>query len=177
LECAFCPKTHGLLEVKGFDLKMDHRPDVDEIIAAIDDPTKYREVVFCGYGEPTLRLKVLLEVAKHVKQRGGRVRLNTDGLANLVHKRNVLPELSPYVDALSISLNGQNAEIYDLHCQPNLRGSYGALIDFVRLAPEYIDDVTITAIDGLEGIDIPACEKIARDLGVAFRRRVLDQVG
>jgi TatD family-associated radical SAM protein len=177
LECAFCPKTHGIRVVKGFDLTMKHRPETDEIIATIDDPAKYREVVFCGYGEPTLRLKVLIEVAKYIKSRGGRVRLNTDGLANLVHKRNVLPELSPYVDALSISLNGQNPEVYDRHCQPNLKGSHAAMLDFVRLAPEYIDDVTVTAIDGLDGVDITACKQIARELGVDFRRRLLDQVG
>jgi len=177
LECTFCPKTRGEMSVKDYDLTMDHRPDVQEIIDAIDDPAKYDEVVFCGYGEPTLRLNVLLEVARNIKQRGGRVRVNTDGLANLVHKNDTLPELGKVVDAISISLNAQNEEIYNLHCQPNLPGSYAAMLKFLREAPEYIKEVSASAIDGLEGVDIAACESIAKECGVRFRRRVLDLVG
>jgi TatD family-associated radical SAM protein len=177
LECTFCPKTQGILQVHEYDLTLDHRPSSQEIIAAIDDPAAYQEVVFCGYGEPTLRLKVLLEVAKYIKAHGGRVRVNTDGLANLANKRNVLPELAECVDALSISLNAQNAEVYDRHCQPALAGSFEQMLDFVAEAPHYIADVTATAIDGLEGVDIAACRELAEARGVKFRRRVLDEVG
>jgi TatD family-associated radical SAM protein len=177
LECAFCPKTLGDMRVKGYDLTFDHRPTAGEIIATIDDPAGYDEVVFCGYGEPTMRLNVLLEVARDIKARGGRVRLNTDGLSNLVHKQNTLPELAECVDALSVSLNAQNREVYDRHCRPNLPGSYEAMLAFLREAPKYFKDVTATAIDGLEGVDIPACEAIAREMGVKFRRRVLNDVG
>jgi TatD family-associated radical SAM protein len=177
LECAFCPKTLGDMRVKGYDLSFDHRPETAEIIAAIDDPKRYGEVVFCGYGEPTLRLNLLLEVARDIKARGGRVRVNTDGLCNLVHKHNTLPELAECVDALSVSLNAQNQEVYDRHCRPNLPGSYEAVLDFLRESPKHIEDVTATAIEGLEGVDIEACEAIARNLGVKFRRRTLNQVG
>jgi TatD family-associated radical SAM protein len=177
LECAFCPKTFGDMTVKGYDLAFDHRPTVEEIIDSIDDPAAYDEVVFCGYGEPTLRLNLLLEVASHVKQKGGRVRLNTDGLSNLIHKHDTLPELGTCVDTLSVSLNAQNKEIYDLHCRPNLPGSYEAMLEFLGRAPEYIADVTATAIDGLEGVDIAACEAIAKAMKVKFRRRILNEVG
>lgn len=177
LECAFCPKTQGVLQVHEYDLTLDHRPSSQEIIAAIDNPAAYKEVVFCGYGEPTLRLKVLLEVAKYIKAHGGRVRVNTDGLANLANKRNVLPEMADCVDALSISLNAQNAEVYDRHCQPALAGSFEQMLEFVAEAPTYIADVTATAIDGLDGVDIEACRELAEARGVKFRRRVLDVVG
>lgn len=177
LECAFCPKTRGSFQVHDYDLTMDHRPDAQEIIASIDDPAAYDEVVFCGYGEPTLRLKVLLEVARHIKAHGGRVRVNTDGLANLVHKDNVLPELATCVDALSISLNAQDEATYERHCVPGLPGSYQALLKFLEEAPRHIPDVTATAIDGLDGVDIAACAALAQRLGVKFRRRELDKVG
>ena len=177
LECAFCPKTLGDMKVKGYDLSFDHRPTAEEIIASIDDPTRYDEVVFCGYGEPTLRLNVLLEVARDIKARGGRVRVNTDGLCNLVHKHDTLPALAECVDALSVSLNAQNQEVYDRHCRPNLPGSFDAVLSFLRDAAKHIDDVTATAVDGLDGVDIPACEALAKELGVKFRRRTLNQVG
>jgi len=177
LACNFCPKHNDSMAVQGFDLTMEHRPEVEEIIAAIGDPTDFSEVVFCGFGEPTLRLKVLLEVASWVKARGGRVRINTDGLANAVHKRNVLPELVGKVDALSVSLNGQNEAIYNQHCEPAMQGSFQAVLDFLALAPTYISEVTVTAVDGLEGLDIDACQQLAEQRGAGFRRRELGLVG
>jgi len=177
LACTFCPKTLGVKKVHDYDLTLDHRPEVEEILAAIDDPARYEQVVFCGFGEPTLRLKVLLEVAREIKARGGRVRVNTDGLANLVHKRNVLPEMAECVDALSVSMNAQDSTTYDQHCEPALKGSFQAMLDFLKLAPDYIPDTTATAIDGLEGVDVAACERLAQETGVKFRRRFLDKVG
>ena len=177
LECRFCPKTQGRPEVKGYDLTLSHRPTVEEIIASIGDPARFAEVVFCGYGEPTMRLKVLLEVARWIKAHGGRVRVNTDGLANLVHKDDTLPVLAECVDALSVSMNAQSAEVYDQHCQPALPGSYERMLEFLRAAPRFIPDVTATAIRGLPGVDIGACERLARSLGVKFRARELDKVG
>ncbi len=177
LNCSFCPKNMGNLRLHGYDLSLDHRPSTEEIIASIGDPSAYSEVVFCGYGEPTLRLQVLLEVARHIKDAGGMVRVNTDGLANLVHKRNVLPEMAPWIDSISISLNAQNSEVYNRHCLPSIEGSFAAMLEFLRLAPDYIHKVTATAIDGLEGVDIAACERIAQELGVEFKQRTLGLVG
>ncbi len=177
LECAFCPKTLGHPEVKGYDLTIDQRPTAAEIIQSIGNPTDYPEIIFCGFGEPTIRLKVLLEVANFIKSKGVRVRVNSDGLANLVHKRNVLPELGKYVDALSVSMNAQNKAIYDQHCQPALPNSYESMLDFLKQAPHYIKDVTATALDGLEGVDIKACEALAFQCGVKFRSRMLGRVG
>lgn len=177
LRCQFCPKTHDELQVHEYDLSLKHRPTAEAIIDALGDPEKYREIVFCGFGESTLRLKELIKIARYVKDNGGQVRVNTDGLANLVHKRNVLPELATCVDALCVSMNAQNETTYNRHCQPVLKGSYQAMLDFLELAPRYIKQVTATAIDGLEGVDIEACEQLAKKIGVNFRRRELDVVG
>ena len=178
LECQFCPKhTSQGPVVHDFDLSLDHRPDTDEIIDAIGDPADYEEIVFCGFGEPTLRFKVLIAVARWIKEHGGKTRVNTDGLANLVNKRNVLPEMQGLIDSLSVSMNAQNPEIYARHCQPALPGSWQAMLNFLQQAPKYIPQVTATAIDGLEGVDIAACEQLATQRGVEFRRRQLDNVG
>ncbi len=177
LKCAFCPKTKGSPEVHQYHLGIEDRHQAADYIRAIGDPSRFDELVFCGFGEPTMRLKVLLQIACWIKENGGRVRVNTDGLANLVHKRNVLPEMAKCVDALSVSLNGQNESIYNQHCLPGLKGSFQAVLDFLSLAPQYIEDTTATAIDGLEGLDIRACEQLALARGVRFRRRVLDIVG
>lgn len=177
LACHFCPKHNGSYRVHAHDLALDHRPTVDEVIDSIGRPTDYREVVFCGFGEPTLRLKPLLAIARHVRDRGGRVRVNTDGLANRVHKRDVLPELATCVDALSISLNADTEAAYRRHCRPALPGSFEAVLDFIARAPRYIADVQASAIDGLPGVDIDACRELVERRGARFRRRVLDVVG
>ncbi len=177
LRCAFCPKFNGTWEVRGYDLTLYREPSASEMIDAVGDPLAYDEVVFCGLGEPTLRLDAILEVGRALKARGATVRLNTDGLANLVHGRDVTPELAEAVDRVSISLNAQDAETYERHTRPPVEGAYPALLDFARRAHAAGLDVTLTALDGLPGVEIDACRAIAEEMGVSFRRRVYNEVG
>ena len=177
LRCAFCPKFNGVWTVQDYRLRLNREPTLEEIIAAAGNPEDSSEIVFCGLGEPTLRLYTLLEAATRLRPRAKRIRLNTDGLANLVYGRDVTPDLEGLIDALSVSLNAQNEETYNLHCRPKLPGAYPAVLDFVKRVREFVPEITLTAIEGLPGVDISACEKLAQNLGVNFRRRVLDVVG
>ncbi|MEG3640894.1 YchF/TatD family DNA exonuclease [Magnetococcus sp. PR-3] len=176
LKCQFCPKW-AAPEVHDFDLGLKANPSSDELIGAFGELDAFDEIVFCGYGEPTLRIEVMLQVAKAAKEQGKKVRLNTDGLANFVYGKDVTPQMAGLIDAISISLNAQNAEIYDQHCVPGKTGAYDGLLAFVDSVKTYIPEVTLTAINGLEGVDISACAKIARQKGVKFRARQLDLVG
>ena len=174
--CIFCAKFNDFV-VKGHELKLDHEPDVDEVLQAIGDPTAYREIVCCGYGEPLLRLDLIRSVAQRLKPRGCRIRINTDGQANLVHGRNILPELSGLVDAISVSLNAADAATYQNLCQSRFgEQSFAAVTDFLRLAKEHIPDVTATMVT-YPGIDIEACEALAKKIGVGFRVREYNEVG
>jgi len=177
LRCRFCPKFNGSWEVQGFNLRLHDEPDVEQLLAAVGDPSGDNEIVFCGYGEPTLRLDVLLEVARSLKQQGATIRVNTDGLANLIHGYDVTPELARVVDAVSVSLNAHSEELYEHHCRPKRHGAFLALQNFAARAHKQGIDVTLSAIDGLAGVDIEACQAIADRLGVKFRRRMLNQVG
>ncbi|MDD3516778.1 MAG: TatD family nuclease-associated radical SAM protein [Chromatiales bacterium] len=178
LRCAFCPKFHREWTVRGHALRLYQDPAVEEMVAAAGDPREYDAVVFCGLGEPLLRLGAVIETARRLRDKGAtRIRINTDGLASLIHGEDVTPRLAGLIDALSISLNAQDAATYARHCRPTRGGSFEAVLDFARKAREHVPEVALTAIDGLEGVDIAACEAIARDLGVGFRRRVLDVVG
>ncbi len=174
--CIFCAKFSDFV-VKGHELKLDHEPSVAEVKQAIDDPGRYQEVVFCGYGEPLLRLELVKEIAGWLKQQGVAVRINSDGQANLVHRRNILPELEGLVDAISISLNAADAESYQRLCQSAYgASSYQAVKEFLQLAGRYIPEVTATAVT-VPGIDITACEQVAKELGVTFRAREYNEVG
>ena len=175
--CAFCAKRTDY-HVKGHLLKLPAEPTPEEALAEVGDPTKFEEVVFCGFGEPLLRLEDVKEIAAELKRRGARVRVNTDGLGNLVHGRNILSELSGRVDALSVSLNAPDAETYARIC-PNRYGtaSFPALLDFLREAPKHVPSVTATAV-ALPGLDAEAVRRIAESIpGVSFRLRSCDDVG
>lgn len=177
LQCQFCPKTKGIHQVHDYDLALEQQPEAEQVISTLPDLLDYKEVVFCGYGEPTLRLKQLLAIARYCKKYGVRTRLNTDGLGNLIHKRDIIPELAEVVDSVSISLNAQDAETYKNHCKPQLKSAYLAAHQFTRRAVEYFSEVRVTAIEGLEGVDIEQCRTIAERYGATFVPRYLDKVG
>ncbi|HFQ13779.1 MAG TPA: radical SAM protein [Gammaproteobacteria bacterium] len=179
LRCAFCPKYHGEWVVQGYDLRLLREPETGEIIEAIGDPGAYRQIVFCGLGEPTLRLDTLLEVAQRLKadHPATVIRINTDGLANLVHGEDVTPRLAGLIDELSISMNAHDEATYIRHCRPRREGAFAAMLEFAELASRHVASVTLTAIDGLEGVDIDACRRLCEQRGLNFRRRVLDIVG
>ncbi len=174
--CSFCVRYQTDF-VKGHNLRLAEEPSADALIKEIGDPARYAEVVFCGYGEPTLRLDVVKAVATEVKRRGGRVRIDTNGHANLINKRNVLPELAGLVDAVSVSLNAQNAELYNKISQPQFGlATYDAVKEFIREAVQYIPDVTATVV-ALPEVDLEACRKLADGLGAKFRVREYNVVG
>ncbi|MGL4614848.1 MAG: TatD family nuclease-associated radical SAM protein [Shewanella sp.] len=177
LRCGFCPKHNGSKQLHQYQLALSHQPKPEEIIPLLGNVAEFEEYVFCGFGEPTLNLPTLIAVAKEIKQRGGRVRVNTDGLGNLFHRRNILPELAPWVDSLSISLNADNEAAYNHHCRPKLAHSYAALHDFIAQAPQYIQQVQVSAIEGLEGVDIVRCREQVLAYGCEFKHRVLGKLG
>jgi len=179
LRCEFCPRMENEWTVQDYDLllRRTKEPDAAELLAAIGNPRDFQEIVFCGLGEPTLRLDTLLAVGRALRRQGAWVRLNTNGLANQYHGRDITPELADAIDAVSISLNAQDEATYERYCRPKQAGAYPALLDFITKVKAHVADVTVTAIEGLEGVDIAACARIAAGLGVKFRARPLDRIG
>ena len=174
--CTFCVRYNTDF-VKGHNLRLAEEPAAEEVIREIGDPKRYAEVVFCGYGEPLLRLDVVKAVAAEVKRQGGRVRIDTNGHANLIYKRNVLPELSGLVDAVSVSLNAQDAALYEKLTQPKFGlVTYDAVKEFILEAKKYIPDVTATVVSA-PGVDVEACRLVAEGLGAKFRVREYNVVG
>ena len=173
--CSFCIRFRSDF-VKGHNLRLGHEPSGDEVKAAIGDPSPYREIVFCGYGEPLQRLDIVKEVARWVKERGGRVRINTNGHANLIHRRNILPELAGLVDSISVSLDAHDDATYNMICKPVFRNAFSEVLLFIREAKKYIPDVQVTVV-AMKEVDIEKSRQIAEGLGASFRVRKLDVVG
>lgn len=174
--CSFCAKFSDFT-VKGHYLQLDHEPVFDEVMAAVGDVSGYDEIVFCGYGEPMLRLDLIKEVAAELKKKGCRIRINTDGQANLVYGRNVLPELAGLIDCVSVSLNAADAFTYDRLCRtPFGREGFEGVCAFLQEAKKYIPDVVASAVT-VPGLDIEEVRRLANSLGVEFRERVYAEVG
>jgi TatD DNase family protein len=169
--CTFCIKYKWKGKFHGNDLMLTREPAAEEVIKAIGNPKKYKEIVFCGYGDALIRLEEFKEIARWIKDHGGKVRVNTSGHANLYHKRNIVPELKGLVDAISISLNAKDSKQYmALHRPKHGLKSFRAVLAFARQCLKYIPDVTLTAIE-LPGVDLKQCEKVARRTHARFRIR------
>jgi len=175
--CTFCARESSYV-VKGHNLKLDTDPQVDEIIRLIGDPQQYDEVVFCGYGEPLIRLSEVIEIAKYVKGKGGKVRINTNGQGNLINKRDILGSLKGLVDVISVSLNAENKEKYNEFCHSIFgENAYNGVKSFIAAAKGVIPRVLVSVVD-MPGIDVPACRRIVEsELGVEFKVRKLNIVG
>jgi TatD DNase family protein len=174
--CVFCVRNYTDF-VKGHNLRLNQEPTFNEVISAMDGLEKYREVVFCGYGEPTIRLDLLKEVARYLKNKNVQVRLNTNGQGNLINRRNIVSELVDLIDVVSVSLNVDSSEKYDRLCKSNFgKNTFEKVIDFVKECRKHNLKTIITVLDMPE-VDLKECEKLARELGVELRVRHYNVVG
>lgn len=174
-KCGFCVRTRTSY-VKGHNLRLEKEPSAVQVIKAIRDPKAYKEVVFCGIGEPLLRLDVVKKVAKWVKEQGGRVRINTNGHGNMIHGKNILPELKGIVDSMSISLDAENESKYKKVCRPSFEDAFSGLISFIKEAKKVIPEVKVTVVE-IPQINIDACHSLAKELGVELMVRNFNVVG
>ncbi len=169
-DCVFCDRK-GEATVKGHKLKMskDQEPPAEVYIKEIGDPTKYKEIVFCGYGEPTIRWDVVKEISKYVKDNGGVTRLNTDGHGSVINKRDITPELKDLIDVVSISLNSVDPDQYAELMRVDKK-LHQEMIDFAKKAKEY--SKVVMTIVGMNEVDSEKAKQfVTEELGVEFRER------
>ncbi len=174
--CVFCVRNSTPRLGDADSLWLDHEPTVDEIIEAIRkvDISSSREIVFCGYGEPTERFDDLKECARRIKEEFGKpVRLDTNGLGNLINGRDIVPEMEGLIDSVSISLNAPNEEEYLEVTKSRFGpGSYEAVLDFIKECRQRINGVTVSVVGGsISPESEEECSRMARQMNVAFRVR------
>ncbi len=167
--CVFCIRR-GKSGV-GYNLWLEHEPSLSEIIDAIHNPSSYREVVFCGYGEPLMRPEIVEGTARWLKQWTAPVRLNTNGLADLILGYDVLPQLKGLIDIISISLNADDAVLYNKVCRTEFGAkAYPAILEFARRSINYIPRVILSVVN-YPGVDLEKAAAIAKKIGAEFRIR------
>ncbi len=170
-DCVFCGRKDFPF-IAGYNLGMEksEEPTVEEYLEKIGDPTRYSDIVFCGYGEPTIRWDVVKEVAARVKGLGGKTRINTNGHGNVINHRDITPEMKGLIDTVSISLNTTDAKSYAELMRVDEK-MYGEMLDFARKAKEFVPNVVLSVV-GIPEVDIEKARTIAEDqVGVSFRVR------
>lgn len=175
-DCIFCIRNHQDHVYKSDTLWLDREPTVQEICDSIDtwNLQEYEEVVFCGFGEPTERLYDLLEVARYIKSKSDiKIRINTNGLADLIWNESTASKLKGLIDSVSVSLNATNKEDYCDVVRPKFGvESFDAMLKFTKDCTEYVPEVMMTVVDVVttkEEQEI--CRKICESVGATFRVR------
>lgn len=174
--CSFCVRFQRD-SLRGYHLRLEHEPSAPEVINAIGNPSLYREIVFCGYGEPLLRLQEVITIGTFVRENGVAVRINTNGHGNLIHGRNIVPELAAFVSTMSISLNAESEESYMRLCQPTFGAqTYEKVKEFILECKKYIPQVIVTAV-AVPTIDVQKVRFVAeQELRVSFKLRHYDDI-
>jgi TatD family-associated radical SAM protein len=177
-DCIFCLRKDKD-DVCGQELWLDDEnstsKDVIEQFEKIYSQNPSKEVIFCGYGEPMLKFDILKKVSEHIKKNHPqiKIRVNTNGHANYVYKKDVLPELKGLVDELSVSLNGSSSKEYDELSQPKFDGAYEEVKKFIKACSDEGFEVVASVVEGYKGrhLNLELCEEIATNLGAKLRVR------
>lgn len=178
--CTFCLRHNGDGVYGSDSLWLDREPTVEEICASIDtwDLSHHSEVVFCGYGEPTERLPDLLKVAAYIKSKSSiPIRINTNGLADLIWNENTAPKLKGLIDTVSISLNATNKETYLQVVRPKFGiKSFDAMLQFAKDCSSYVPHVIMTVVDVVTSKEEQEiCREICRSVNATLRVRPYEE--
>lgn len=174
-DCIFCLRRDKD-DVCGQELWLDSEDfSANDVIEQLQKFDWSKEMVFCGYGEPLLKLDILKEVAKYIKTTAPetRLRINTNGHANYVYKRNVAPELVGLIDEISVSLNAPTSKEYDELSQPKFENAYDEVKKFIKCCSDAGIKTDTSIVDGFKGrrLDVQKCEQISNDLNAKLRVR------
>ena len=178
-DCVFCIRSLKD-DVAGANLRLSNENvKIEDVISQLNkfDNINGNEIIFCGYGEPLIKLNLVLELSEYIKKNYSnvKIRVNTNGMANLVHKENVISKLAKNIDAISVSLNADNEKLYDEISQPEekYKNSYEKVKEFIKGCSDAGLETTATIVTGYKNFkpDVEKCEQIAKSLGAKFRIR------
>lgn len=174
--CTFCLRQNREDMGTSDSLWLEHEPSFEEVAAEFEnfDMDRYHEIVFCGFGEPTEALDVLLKTAHFIKEHWEKpIRINTNGLGNLIHGRDITPSFEGLIDTLSISLNTPDPQKYYRLVRPRFGEiSHNAMLESARNSKKYVPNVVLTTVSTtLTSDEEEQCRRICQDLGVTYRIR------
>ena len=176
--CTVCIRSFGDGAYGSDPLWLEHEPSYEEVCADLQqrDLSSYQEVVFCGFGEPTERMELLQQVAAYLKAHGvSCIRLNTNGLADLIYGKPMAHALQGYVDVVSVSLNAGTAAEYEAVTRPKFgAAAFPAMQQFAVACKQYVPNVMFSVVDVLPESELEAAKELAAKLDIPLRIRKFD---
>lgn len=178
--CTFCIRNNADGAYGSDPLWLEHEPSLEEIFADLNslDIAKYKEIVFCGYGEPTCRIDTLVAVANKLKALPccPQLRINTNGLGDLVNGRSIAKELCDVLDIISVSLNAGTKEEYMKVTRPKYDNAWEAMQKFTAdCVKQKSAEVIMSIVDVISSEQIEASKKVAESLGAKLRIRIYEE--
>lgn len=176
--CTFCIRNNSDGAYGSDPLWLEHEPSFEEIMEDLSkrDAASFNEVVFCGFGEPTSRIDIMIKVAEELKKSGAKLRLNTNGLGDLVNGRSVAAELSEAFDVISVSLNAGTEDEYMKVTRPKFDNAFEAMQKFTKDCVETGKcRVMMSVVDVIPPEQIEASRRICENLGAELRVRKYDE--
>ena len=178
--CTFCIRQNDDGAYGSDPLWLDHQPDLDEVLKNLKtrDLDSYKEIIFCGYGEPTCELDILLGTAEYIRSvTKTPIRLNTNGLGNLIHERNIEADFRGLIDTVSISLNASDAQAYMDITRPKWKDKdcYKEMLRFAENMKQYVPKVVLTVVDIIGEEEIEKSRRVAQSIGVDLRVRPMEK--
>lgn len=177
--CTFCIRNNGDGAYGSQPLWLEHQPNLEEILANLEkrELNKYEEIIFCGYGEPTCELELLKATAGYIREKSKTpIRINTNGLADLINQRETPKEFEGLADIISISLNASDPQAYDKVTRPGFKGvnCFEQMISFAKRVKEYVPRVMFTVVDVIGEEEIAKSQAIADKAGIELRVRTYE---
>ena len=173
--CVFCVREEHETVGNNNSLWLDHDPSMEEIKADLErfNLDDYKEIVFCGFGEPMMRMDDLIETAKYIKSKADiKTRINTNGLGDLIHEKNTAECIKDCIDSVSISLNAPNKESYCRVTRPKFgEQSFEAMLKFAEECRDCGINIAFSVVDEITPEEIEKSKELAESLGVKLRVR------
>lgn len=175
--CTFCIRKNGDSAYGSDSLWLEHEPNFDEVKNALlkYDLNSFEQIVFCGYGEPTERLDMVIQIGRYIKSVcGTEIRINTNGLSDAINGKKTACMLKDSVDIIYISLNAGDEASYNKITCPQIEDSFNIMKNFALDCKEYFDKVMFTVVDVLTPEEIQNAQNTAVDMGIPLRVRKYD---
>jgi len=176
--CEFCLRNNRSSggSIYTHNLWLEREPTREEILSSIEghDLSKYKQLCFVGFGEPSYRIDDICWVIDRMKEHGTKLftRMDTNGTGSLIHGRDIAPDFAGRFDMVSVSLNTDTAEKYEALCHPRFPNAYEAMKEFTREVRKYVPRVMMTVVDTIPPEEIESCRRICEEeIGAEYRVR------
>lgn len=168
--CDFCVRNERTSYYGNYLWLRHGDPTAEKVISSANgfgDLTRFKEVVFCGFGEPTYKVAEMVALCDYFHEKGLKTRLNTNGQGNLINKRDIVPELKGKIDFVNISLNASCVEKYQPICRSQFgEAGFAGLIEFAKLCRKNGVPCRFSIVDCIGEEEVEACKRLAQSVNI-----------